>query len=222
MNLSGGILIVVLAALWFMVLVPSWSNKKTDRSRSAGSERKFQVTVERRQKIDANTHFGVSNLAIRNKNILRGRALFSGLFITSTVVIIANLITFAPTPTSYFTIGTAALVMVVSLFAIRAVNRSKAKLSNDFARSRSSISAQMAQYIRDSAVQGEDATEIVDERAWTPNQLPASLSSMRVGAIEATELADVLEFDERKIVASQKKLEAEALDEILKRRRAIS
>ena len=57
-----------------------------------------------------------------------------------------------------------------------------------------------------------------ESRGWQPNSLPAP--AQRIGELEVAILADVVELEQRKIVAPAKSLESSELDAILRRRRA--
>jgi hypothetical protein len=69
------------------------------------------------------------------------------------------------------------------------------------------------------------AQEPLDPRAWTPNKLPAPVHFSRVGELEVSTMADVIEFAspaENQISEPvENPLRAEMLDEILRRRRAV-
>ena len=78
----------------------------------------------------------------------------------------------------------------------------------------------MAYLIRESALIDVKPDELFDERAWSNTALPESILNRQVGAIDTSQLAEIVSFESAREDAEVKKLAAEELNLILQRRRA--
>ena len=78
----------------------------------------------------------------------------------------------------------------------------------------------MAYLIRESALIDAKPDELFDERAWSDTALPESLLNRQQGAIDTSQLAEIVSFDAARASAEDKKLASDELNLILKRRRA--
>lgn len=98
---------------------------------------------------------------------------------------------------------------------VRRSKREKPK-SSGVAKTRSKLYTEAAFDLR-AASKNEVPLED-NSRAWQPNSLPAP--AQRIGELEATVLADVVNLPIRKVAVPAKSLESSELDAILRRRRA--
>jgi membrane protein implicated in regulation of membrane protease activity len=217
-SLNGGWMFAVAVLLWVVVYVPNWGTQKEEQKQRSSFGRKFSknrsVNVKK-------TSDGVSDLAIRNKNIQVIRRLFSVLLVTSFAVFVAGIVMAFSAITWLFMSVIALAVFLLSASTLRSSRRDASIKTTLSAAEIEAHRARMAYSIREAALRDAKAELLFDERAWSANQLPESNLARRIGELEEVTLASVSPIGEKLTSVEEKKLDSDELDRILKRRRAI-
>lgn len=208
----------VAVLLWVVVYVPNWGTQKEEQKQRSSFGRKFSknrsVNVKK-------TSDGVSDLAIRNKNIQIIRRLFSVLLVASFAVFTAGIVMAFSAITWLFMSAIALAVFLLSASTLRSSRRDASIKTTLSAAEIEAHRARMAYSIREAALRDAKAELLFDERAWSANQLPESNLARRIGELEEVTLASVSPIGEKLTSVEEKKLDSDELDRILKRRRAI-
>jgi hypothetical protein len=217
-SLNGGWMFAVVVLLWVMVYVPNWGAKKDEQKQVSSFGRKFSKNRSSDTKNGLN---GVSNLAIRNKNIRAIRRIFSVILFTSFAVVVAGI---ALSFSNIVWLSMSAIALAVFLLSASTLRSSRQKANPAGQLTLEQLEAQrarMAYSIREAALRDAKTEQLFDERAWSANSLPDSAAARRIGGLEEVSLAEVLSLGENHNRDAEKKLESDELDRILKRRRAI-
>jgi hypothetical protein len=200
-NGSGGLMLMIIAALWIWVFVPSWFKRSEERQ----SERKFAGEI-RSELRDAkrNVTGTVAALAERNYRLSVTRRIF-GTLLLSSIVAAGFLSVQAITDVNlWFAVAGCLAVAALSIATLRKATKQARELVARSHRTRSAIFTE--------ASGGVGVASIADDRAWEPNPLPAP--RQRIGELETPVLAEVISIEPTRTLSSQE------LDEILRRRRA--
>lgn len=208
----------VAVLLWVVVYVPNWGTQKQEQKQRSSFGRKFS---KNRQADVKKTSNGVSDLAIRNKNIQVIRRLFSVLLVASFAIMVAGIVLAFSAITWLLMSAIALSVFLLSASTLRSSRRNASVKTPLSAEELEAHRARMAYSIREAALRDAKAELLFDERAWSANELPDSNFARRIGELEEVTLASVSQIGEKSIVAEEKKLDSDELDRILKRRRAI-
>jgi hypothetical protein len=193
---SGGLMLVALAAVWFIVFLPSMNKRKNDKDEVARERQ------ERRNKLAA----AASPLLAKQVSTAK---LLKGIFIGAAGVSVAGAIVAVFQGS---TLGAGIGVGAVSVFVI-ASRLANLRASNALAagsRRRNKIAPGLAGALGDRA----EELNWVEDNTWRPNELPEQAYRAKVGTLENPTLADVVNIEFPGELAS------ETLDEILRRRRA--
>ena len=208
----------VIVLLWVVVYVPNWGTKKEDQEQGSSFGRKFSRKSADRAKKSSN---GVSDLAIRNKNIRAIRGAFVSLLVVSFVTVVVGVVLAF---NNIMWLAMSGLALAGFMLSASALRSSRKKVQPQTSLTIEQLTAQrarMAYSIREAALRDASNEQLFDERAWTSTELPQSNLARRTGEIESVSLAEVLPISERQIRQGEKKLDSDELDQILKRRRAI-
>lgn len=208
----------VAVLLWVAFYVPNWGAAKDEKKQGSTFGRKFSKTSSKSTK---NTSNGVSQITIRNKNIRAIRGVFSVLLITSLVVFAVGIaLTFSSL--NWWMLPASALILAtLSASTLRSSRGQRTKSTALTVEQLEAQRARMAYSIREAALRDSKAELLFDERAWSSTELPDSNFARRVGEVEAVQLAQVSEISQARVVDVESKLDADELDRILQRRRAI-
>jgi hypothetical protein len=216
-SLDGGIGLVVIVALWLLVMVPSWGRNQDGQQRGSTSSRNFATSRTSKAK---NPRVGVSKKEnFRNRN-RRVRRIFTILLIASIAMTAQGLLQAASNVV--WLIESAAGVMLFSFSAsvLRSTREKALRIARPTEAKRAEDLARMAYFVRESALNDVSPDELFDERVWTGSQVPESSLNRRVGAIDMSQLAEVVSLDGVREASEQSKFDSEQLDLILKRRRS--
>lgn len=192
---SGGLAILVVGALWFLVLLPSFI--RGDHAKEYEETPSVSETVA--------TKLGEqATKALRAK---RARNITAGLAAVAALIGSLAWAEFA-TRGSAVVMAVAASVSTFGLtvLAIRS-NKSFRNLSSG------SVNRDLPITLTNNKARSE--SELVDSKTFEPGKVP-NQNFLRTGAIEIVELADVVSLEE-----SKPKTEIDDLDEILRRRRHV-
>jgi hypothetical protein len=215
--LDGGWMLLIVVALWFLIYLPNRGNRNTAENKHSTKSRNSVVRGSKITKNDAN---GVSNLVIRNKNILVFRVLFFVLAVASLVGVVYGI---AASFTNLMSLTVSAISLAALTLMVSVLRSGGKKMQRRPQLTSAELEAQrrrMAYLIRESALIDAKPDELFDERAWSDTALPESLLNRQVGSIDTSKLAEIVSFESARVSADEKKLAAEELNLILKRRRA--
>lgn len=195
MNLSsGGLAILAIAAIWFLVFLPSFV--KGDKLREV-TESKPKLSTENR----------LGERAQRALVARRGRTIFASISTAAFVLAGLSFLEVATTGTGLpLAIGSIAGTVGFSWLTLRAHRKYRALLSG--ATKRTIPITPMTPTKR-------ATLQTVEDKSWQPGELPKQ-SFLQTGAIEIVELADISELPKQATVEEDLKI-----DEILRRRRHV-
>jgi len=190
----GGISLVIAAVVWLLIFVPGYANRsqlkaseQMVRSEAKVAKRMAPISADQRLRRLLNTQRGFS--------VLFGLG-FLGAIATALAALTDGFWWVA------FAIITP--ISILALFVQRAAALQAAKLAAQRHRERAAVLDRSKRQVRKP-----------ESREWTPNRLPAPLSTNQIGELSAP-LADVIEIQNPK-----KALTSSEIDAILARRRAI-
>jgi hypothetical protein len=195
MNLSsGGLAILAIAAIWFLVFLPSFVKGE-----------KIRVETESKPKVSTTNRLGEK--AQRALSARRTRTIFATLTTAAFVVAGLSFLEVATNGTGLpLAIGSIAGTGLFAWLTLRANRNYRALLSGATKRTIP---------ITPMAPTKSASLETSEEKTWQPEELPKQ-SFLQTGAIEIVELAEVTELSKKENVEEDLKI-----DEILRRRRHV-
>ena len=205
-SLSGGLMLVALAAVWFVVFIPSWASRSTEKETEKTRVRELRDSGRAAEQ----TRSKVARVATASARILLVRSLLIGLFLVSLGALAWGVALWTGAADATVVLSVAGFGAICSVFALRAVNlRYRAKLSEArTVRKMHKIDPSLFNPNKDAV---PDASRV--KKGWTAPGVPEQLYRGSEGTIIEQSFAEVVELP-------AVKLEGEALDEILRRRRA--
>jgi hypothetical protein len=224
--MSGGLMLAALAAVWFLMFLPSWMSRTSEREKSRDELAVAkQAQAEALARLSNSEQQRVASSASRALLIKRA-ALFVA--IPATAVLSWTLAILATNPeVLIWSIASAAVATVATLLNRIANTAYLGALdSSRVIRSRAAQRrANVALPDRDIQTStSEKVGEEQDPRAWSAPGLPRPLYKGSDGAIEQVTFAEVVEIKSASTnetsAETEQFLAGAALDEILKRRRA--
>lgn len=205
-SLSGGLMLVALAAVWFVVFIPSWASRSTEKETEKTRVRELRESGRAAEQ----NRSKVAKVATASARMLLVRSLLIALFVVSLGALAWGIALWSGALDATVILSAAGLGAVLSVVALRAVNlRYRAKLAEArTARKMHKIDPSLFNPNKDAV---PDASRV--KNGWTAPGVPEQLYRGSEGTIIEQTFAEVVELPAAK-------LEGEALDEILKRRRA--
>jgi hypothetical protein len=194
---SGGLMLVALAAVWFLVFLPAL-NGRGKEGRSESLDRSTRRAL-------LNEHVS-PRVAASARAARLSKQVFALLSIASGIASIVFVFQGAAVG-ALIAAGFVAGFVALSRIANARLNRILVSGSNR----RNKVSAGLSGSLEKSI----EPTEEIEDRRWTPNEAPKQGLLNRVGTLESPTLADVVEIE------FPGELDSKELDEILRRRRAI-
>ena len=189
-------MLVALAAVWFIVFLPSVGKKNRDKDEASKGRR------ERREKLTVNSSPAIANSVARANLFKRSLLVAAGLAAIATFVFVFQ----GSTLGAAIGVGTVAIFAVLSRVASTRASRAISAGSKRRNKIPTGIVGEKVESI--------DDEEFFDDRAWRPSELPEQAYRVQVGTLETPTLADVVKIE------FPRELDSETLDEILRRRRA--
>jgi hypothetical protein len=230
MNFSSltGLLIFVGAVLWVGSFIPSWVN----RSENVREVRETRQMVTReiraqRPKARVSKQATAAQQAIsigRRRRVIGSVAVVSGFVGVFALTDVASLGWVAAAGLSLSTL---------SLISNRGLGKKQRVLLASSIQDRSAMANNYRSMIRTATSQAPkvEAPAADDDRSWTPRTIPAPLHTGHIGSLEQPTLAEITQLPVKREVVAPESTEAPAaateafggaaLDEILRRRRAI-
>jgi hypothetical protein len=224
--MSGGLMLAALAAVWFLMFLPSWMSRTNEREKNREDrsllKQNLAEEVASLSKTEQQRAAGYATRALLLKRV----TLF--IVLPAVAVLSWSLAIWATNPEVWlWAIGSAAVVAVATVLN-RAANTAYLRALDSSRVSRSRAAQRRANV----ALPGRDRTssnsekqaEEKDPRAWSAPGLPRPLYKGSDGSIEQVTFAEVVELKPSSADDSAAKTEqllaGASLDEILKRRRA--
>jgi len=210
-------MLVIVVLLWLLVYVPNWGSRGEQKNQGSSSGRNFSQKPRLTAKNSVN---GVSQSKNIDKNFRVIRRIFATLLFVSFATAVFTVKSFENLSWSALAVASAA----VFLTAASTLRSSRKKVTQKTPLTMQELEAQrarMAYSIRESALPDAVAEQLFDERAWTEIALPESNLARRIGELEQVKLATVSNLSDATSDSEAKKLNAEELDRILERRRAV-
>jgi len=217
--LDGGWMLLIVVALWFLIYLPNWGSRNSSETKVSTKTRNSAKTTS---KFSNKVPNGVSNVVIRKKIFRNIRGVFTVVLLASIAGIVYGIIA---SFTNLMSLTISAISLAVTTVMVSVLRSSGKKAQSKPQQTASEQEAQrrrMAYLIRESALIDAKPDELFDERAWSDTALPDSLLARRVGAIDTSQLAEIVSFESARVSAEEKKLAEDELNLILKRRRAIN
>lgn len=216
-SLASGWGLLAVVGLWLLVMVPSWGRSESRDERVSTNSRKLQSNSSRKQKY---APVGVSQKKISDQKLRAIRVVFGLLTLTSLGVVVHGVISITSNSIWFIevAIALAALSFFVSVMRSTRVEKPQRRRMNT--RKLQDDLARMSYFIRESALDDLATDELFDERAWSGSRLPESTLNRRVGAIDMSQLAEVVSLNDARGAAESSKIDSLQLDAILERRRS--
>ena len=193
---SGGLMLVALAVVWFIVFLPSVSKRNQDKD---------ELARDRRVRRDRLTAQASPSIASQVKRANAAKVAFAA---AAALAAIASIVALVLGSAFWPVAGVSAVAIFAFLSRLSALRASRA-VSNSANRRTKIGSGLDAQLIGE----GEEP-ELIDDRSWRPTEVPGQTYQAQLGTLENPTLADVVNIE------SAKDFDSETLDEILRRRRA--
>jgi hypothetical protein len=231
MNFSSltGLLIFVGAVLWVGSFIPSWV-KRSENVQEVRETRQM-VTREIRAQRPAGRASKQSTVAQQAISIGRRRRVIGSIAVVGAFVGVFAL-------TDVATLGWVAVaglsISALSLLSNRGLGKKQRALLANSIQDRSSMASNYRSMIRTATSLAPQVSvpAVDDDRSWTPRTIPAPLHTGHIGSLEQATLAEVTQLPVKREATAPEATEAApaaaseafggaALDEILRRRRAI-
>jgi hypothetical protein len=207
--MSGGLMLLALAAVWFVIFIPSWATRSNEKD----SEKSRVKELRRSLRENGSATRPTAKVARSTARLLSLRAVFLGFFIAGAATLTWTVSTWVNEPATYLVSAGALVVSFGSLALVRVVNlRYRAKLTQ--ARNLSKTKRIDPSLFNPN----KDARTAVSEsvNGWTAPRVPEQLYRGSEGTLIEQKFAEVVELP----VTQQPVLDSQTLDEILRRRRA--
>jgi hypothetical protein len=223
-SMSGGLMLAALAAVWFLMFLPSWMSRSSEREKNRENQA-VAKQVEAVARAAASEQLRAANYAGRALLLKRG-SLFVGL--PAVAVLSWSLAIFSTNPEMLVWAISSAIVAAAAILVNRVAHNAylgaldSSRVIRSRAAQRRANVALPDRYSKSSA--SEKVAEDRDPRAWTAPGVPRQIYRGFDGAIEQVTFAEVVEIKpaatEETAIEAEQFLGGAALDEILKRRRA--
>lgn len=207
---------LIVAGLWLWVFVPTWFKRSQERNEQKNQTRNLRTEI--RQAKQPGSSSTVTRLAEQNYRLQLTRRIFNFIGLFALSVSIGSI--FLAVSQIFYLIVTLTFfgLFVVSGAISRAAKRKSEQVLSRSAKTRSAMFNAASH-----AINSEQSEELIGEnpvntRDWEASPLPAP--KQRIGELEQPTLAEVVGIEELATAKSQNLLDATALDEILRRRRA--
>ena len=208
-------MILVIAALWVIVFIPSWFQNKLNhqRKRALGSDLRSQAK-ETRVSMNRPAMSKLRIEAVRGRKLSRTKNLMTALAMFFLLATTASVFFATQFPLLWIAMGFSLLVGIsASLVSIKATNELK-KLQVRIASAQSESTSRLANSWQE--ISTHKVESFVDSRAWTPNPLPSPAYQSRIGELEIQKLASVTEITQQVEIFDTQ----DEINKILRRRRA--
>lgn len=207
---------LIIAGLWVWVFVPSWFKRSEEKQAERATGRRVRGEIKAVKK--ESSRAPISAIAEQNFRLSMTRR------VSSTVAFfafgLASASIFLAVSQFFYWIVTFVFsaIFFASLSVARAAKRRSREVLTRSSKTRSAMYAASSLNSSLSYESAEKAGMPVDTRSWEAQQLPAP--RQRIGELQTLTLAEVVDLDARSVNKPAATLDSNALDEILRRRRA--
>jgi hypothetical protein len=207
--MSGGLMLLALAAVWFAVFIPSWATRSNEKDSQRSRVRELKDAL----KSTGENGRATAKVAVQSSRLLALRSTLLTVFVASIAVLTWSVSTWTNEIITYAVAGGSVLVAFSSLAAVRAVNlRYRAKLAQGRTiRKTKRIDPSLFNPNKDANI-----TVSENKTGWTASRVPDQLYRGSQGTLIEQNFAEVVELP----TAKQPALDSQTLDEILRRRRS--
>lgn len=209
-------MLLVIAALWFWVFVPSWHQRSEQRDDERSYKRQIKSELKNLQRETVGRKGSVASVAHRSFRLSLTKRAFGAL--TLMFVATAGVTGYLAVEAPYYWAASASALLMGSLTMsvfVKAVKVNSALLASS-AQGKAGFRSGLA----NSRILGESNEQESenDPRAWQRNPLPAP--RQHIGQLEIPVLADVVSIEDSPASKAKQKFDSAELDEILRRRRS--
>lgn len=207
---------LVIAGLWLWVFVPSWFKRSQERQIQKRQAQTITPELTRTKKVVGRST--VTLLAERSYRLQATRRIFNFVAFSSISVSIGSIF-LAVSQIFYLLVTLTFLgIFLVSVAISKAAKRKSIQVSSHSAIARAAMFNVAANTVKSEQLIDVNGGIPINTRDWARSELPAP--KQRIGELEQLTLAEVVGIEELVSQKSQNSLDATALDEILRRRRA--
>lgn len=207
---------LVIAGLWLWVFVPSWFKRSQERQIQKRQAQTITPELSRTKKVVGRST--VTLLAERSYRLQATRRIFNFVAFSSISVAIGSIFLAVSQIFYLFVTLTFLGIFLVSVAISKAAKRKSIQVSSHSAKARAAMFNVAANTVKSEQLIDVNGGIPINTRDWARAELPAP--KQRIGELEQLTLAEVVGIEELVSQKSQNSLDATALDEILRRRRA--
>lgn len=207
---------LVIAGLWLWVFVPSWFKRSQERQIQKRQAQTITPELSRSKKVVGRST--VTLLAERSYRLQATRRIFNFVAFSSISVAIGSIFLAVSQIFYLFVTLTFLGIFLVSVAISKAAKRKSIQVSSHSAKARAAMFNVAANTVKSEQLIDVNGGIPINTRDWARAELPAP--KQRIGELEQLTLAEVVGIEELVSQKSQNSLDATALDEILRRRRA--
>lgn len=207
---------LVIAGLWLWVFVPSWFKRSQERQIQKRQAQTITPEQIRTKKVAGRST--VTLLAERSYRLQATRRIFNFVAFSSISVAIGSIFLAVSQIFYLFVTLTFLGIFLVSVAISKAAKRKSIQVSSHSAKARAAMFNVAANTVKSEQLIDVNGGIPINTRDWARAELPAP--KQRIGELEQLTLAEVVGIEELVSQKSQNPLDATALDEILRRRRA--
>lgn len=207
---------LVIAGLWLWVFVPSWFKRSQERQIQKRQAQTITPEQIRTKKVVGRST--VTLLAERSYRLQATRRIFNFVAFSSISVAIGSIFLAVSQIFYLFVTLTFLGIFLVSVAISKAAKRKSIQVSSHSAKARAAMFNVAANTVKSEQLIDVNGGIPINTRDWARAELPAP--KQRIGELEQLTLAEVVGIEELVSQKSQNSLDATALDEILRRRRA--
>jgi hypothetical protein len=202
-------MLLALAAVWFVVFIPSWTTRSNEKDSQRSRVRQIKQSLKAK-KVDGRA---TEKVTVQSSRLLAIRSILLTIFVASVAVLTWTVSTWSNELLTYVVAGSSVATAFASLAAVRSVNlRYRAKLVQARTlRKTKRIDPSLFNPNKDAEISVAES-----KTGWTAARVPSQLYRGSEGTLIEQNFAEVVELP----TAKQPILDSETLDEILRRRRS--
>ena len=202
-------MLLALAAVWFVVFIPSWATRSNEKDSQRSRVRQIKQSLQAKN-VDGRA---TEKVTVQSSRLLAIRSILLTIFVASIAVLTWTISTWTNELVTYAVASSSVATAFASLAAVRSVNlRYRAKLVQARSlRKTKRIDPSLFNPNKDAEISVAES-----KTGWTAARVPSQLYRGSEGTLIEQNFAEVVELP----TAKQPTLDSETLDEILRRRRS--
>jgi hypothetical protein len=215
-SMSGGLMFVVLGAVWFLFFIPSWSNRSAEKEQARHELE--EIKQEARQEVaKLSAGENVKSIDRTRRALLVRRISTFGSFAALGLAVWCSTLVLS-SPLAWIGVGVGVVLLTGAIGVGRAAAKAyKASLSESLGRRKVRSFVYGLQSFNLSAAAEPERTSGLPDKTWAAQGVPDQIFRGSEGSMVDVRFADVVELA---AAQSERTLESDTLDEILRRRRA--